>query len=182
MISHFISSDGKNWDEVVPYALMAYRSAPHTATGYSPHLLLFGQEMRLPTSDDLAKKSEVDEAIQSELDMLKARLQQVRELAIVKSEKHKQKYKEQYDKKENFKPYQVGQFVYLHDATFKRGPHKQFAKVWKGPYEIIEVLNKINYKLNIKSDESIIVHYNRLKPSKTNTRKQPQRKSVIVVR
>ena len=46
IISDFVAADGKNWNEVVPYALMAYRSAPHTATGYSPHLLLFGSEMK----------------------------------------------------------------------------------------------------------------------------------------
>ena len=46
MISHFVGSDGKNWDEVVPYALMAYRSAPDMSTGYSPHILLYGEEMK----------------------------------------------------------------------------------------------------------------------------------------
>lgn len=49
MIFHFISTDGKNWDEVVLYAL----SASHTATRYSPHILLFRQEMRLSRLDDL---------------------------------------------------------------------------------------------------------------------------------
>lgn len=45
MIAHFVTTEGKNWDDVVPYALMAYRSAPHTATGYSPYTVLFGQDI-----------------------------------------------------------------------------------------------------------------------------------------
>ena len=81
MISHFVGLYGKNWDEVVPYALMASRNAPHTSTGYSPHILLYREEMKLPMSDNLAKKPNVDENIQFELGKLREKLQ-VRELAI----------------------------------------------------------------------------------------------------
>lgn len=126
--------------------------------------------MRLPTSDDLKIKTSIDEGVEFDLNKLKEKLQQVRHLAVHKSEQSKQKSKEHYDKEEKFKPYQVGQFVYLHDPTSKRGPRKKFAKSWKGPYEIIEVINKLNYKIKLKANEFLIVHYNRLKLSKTSTR------------
>lgn len=171
MISHFVSSDGKNWDTVVPYALMAYRSAPHTATGYSPHLLLFGEEMNLPSSDNLAMEPQVEENVQLELGRLKEKLHQVRDIAIQRSEQSKRKSKEHYDKRARFKPYRVGQFVYLHDPALKRGPRKKFTKSWKGPYEIVDVINDLNYKIEIKTNEFLIVHFNRLKPSKATTRK-----------
>jgi hypothetical protein len=29
MLSHFVRKDAKNWDEYVPYAVMAYRATPH---------------------------------------------------------------------------------------------------------------------------------------------------------
>ena len=76
IISHFVTVEGKNWDDVVPYALMAYRSAPHSATSYSPHILLFGEEMNLPTADDLGltAKLSVDDETQFELSKLREKL------------------------------------------------------------------------------------------------------------
>ena len=74
--------------------------------------------------------------------------------------------------RDRFKPYKVGQYVYLHDPISKRGPQKKFAKFWKGPYEIIEVINKLNYKIKTKANENPVVHYNRLKPSKVITKKR----------
>ena len=52
MISHFVRKDARNWDEYVPYAIMAYRAMPHCSTGYSPYYLVFGKEMRHPIEDD----------------------------------------------------------------------------------------------------------------------------------
>ena len=36
MISYFVRKDAKNWDDYVPYAVMAYRATPHCSTRYSP--------------------------------------------------------------------------------------------------------------------------------------------------
>jgi len=52
MSSHFVRKDAKNWDEYVPYAVMAYRAMPHCSTKYSPYYLVFGRDMRLPIEDD----------------------------------------------------------------------------------------------------------------------------------
>ena len=32
MISHFVRKDARNWDDYVPYAVMAYRAMPHCST------------------------------------------------------------------------------------------------------------------------------------------------------
>ncbi len=36
-----------SWDEVIPYACMAYRSLPHSTTGCSPNLLILRKETNL---------------------------------------------------------------------------------------------------------------------------------------
>ena len=49
----------QDWDVWLPYLLMAYHSAPHEATDYTPARLMFGQEMRLLV--DLATGRPLDE-------------------------------------------------------------------------------------------------------------------------
>ena len=70
---------------------MAYRSAKQTSTGYSPHMLLYGQEMNLPTADDLSMKKDVNQDNQSLLDQLRKRVKQVRKFAIRNTEISKNK-------------------------------------------------------------------------------------------
>lgn len=45
-LSHYINEKQDDWDEWIDYALMAYRTTPHTATGYSPYYLNHGREAR----------------------------------------------------------------------------------------------------------------------------------------
>ena len=84
MISHSVSSSGKNWNEIVPFALIAYRRAPHVATGFSPHMLLFGQEMKLTEADNPVLESEIDDT-QFEIHHLVEKLRRVIEIAIYNS-------------------------------------------------------------------------------------------------
>ncbi len=36
------------WDVILPYFLMAYRSSVHSSTGETPHFMLTAREMRIP--------------------------------------------------------------------------------------------------------------------------------------
>ena len=44
---------GWPWDTALPLVLMAYRSAVHNSTGFTPHRLMFGREIVLPKDSDL---------------------------------------------------------------------------------------------------------------------------------
>jgi len=48
MLSHFVRKYARNWDDYVPYVVMAYRAVPHFFTKYFPYYLVFGRDMRLP--------------------------------------------------------------------------------------------------------------------------------------
>uniref|UniRef100_A0A8R1I037 Integrase catalytic domain-containing protein n=1 Tax=Caenorhabditis japonica TaxID=281687 RepID=A0A8R1I037_CAEJA len=40
------------WDEKLPYAIFAYNSCRHEATGESPHFLMYGRDARIPMKAD----------------------------------------------------------------------------------------------------------------------------------
>lgn len=60
----------------------AYRSTKQAAIGQTRHLLLYGNEMKLTTEDDLSTKMEVNEETQVELAKLIEKLKQIRKPAV----------------------------------------------------------------------------------------------------
>src|SRR5688572_32150540 len=48
MLGKIISSHQRDWDEVLPHVLAAYRASLHEATGFTPNYLMFGRETRAP--------------------------------------------------------------------------------------------------------------------------------------
>lgn len=48
MISKYVQPNQKDWDEVLPLLMLAYRSSVHQTTGYSPAKLNLGRELKLP--------------------------------------------------------------------------------------------------------------------------------------
>ncbi|CAG2235912.1 unnamed protein product [Mytilus edulis] len=47
-ISKYISKNQRDWDEQLPWALMAYNSSEHETTKFSPSMLMLGRELQLP--------------------------------------------------------------------------------------------------------------------------------------
>jgi transposase InsO family protein len=52
IITHFIINKDREWDQILPYALAAYRTAVHRSTGYAPFELLYGRKPNNPYNKD----------------------------------------------------------------------------------------------------------------------------------
>ena len=52
-MSYFVSKEARNWNQRLPYAVLAYRTTPHKVTGHSPHYLVYGQELMFLVEGDL---------------------------------------------------------------------------------------------------------------------------------
>ena len=48
MLAKCINDEQSNWSQQLPYVMMAYRTSVHESTGYTPHFLVYGQEVCLP--------------------------------------------------------------------------------------------------------------------------------------
>jgi hypothetical protein len=48
MLSAFVDKNQKNWDELVPLLMLAYRFSVHESTGISPNEMVFGRQVTLP--------------------------------------------------------------------------------------------------------------------------------------
>ena len=50
MLSMFVSSHQKDWDEYLPYVVHAYRTSVHDSTRESPFYLMHGRDARMPSN------------------------------------------------------------------------------------------------------------------------------------
>ena len=48
MLAKCVNDEQDNWSTQLPYVMMAYRTSVHESTGYTPHFLVYGQEISLP--------------------------------------------------------------------------------------------------------------------------------------
>jgi len=102
MLSHFVRKDAKNWDEYVPYAIMAYRAMPHCSTKYSPYYIVFGRDMQPPIEDDLkpqlSTKDSGDNEYEEQVKLLAKRLHEANKVAGQQSKLSHETVKRYYDR------------------------------------------------------------------------------------
>lgn len=55
MLASYANENRDNWDENLPFVLMAYRSTIHDSTSCPPNLLMFGHEISQPLDLILGK-------------------------------------------------------------------------------------------------------------------------------
>ena len=122
-----------HWERFVAMAQYAYNSAPHSGTGYAPHLLLFGQEPVSPLEAQFDWPSSFqakDEWVQ--------RLLEIRNEAHRALEKTQEQQKERYDKKRREADFQVGDRVFLEVGAIPRGANVKTYNRYRGPYRVVK--------------------------------------------
>ncbi len=152
----------KDWDRYLPAVLFAYREAPQASTGFSPFELLYGRTVRGPMQIlkeiwTEAETPETQNTYQYVLD-LRNRLEETCQIARESLMEAKEDYKHHYDKKTKNRIFKVGQKVYILLPT----DHNKLLLQWKGPYEVVEVLNRMDYKVKVDGKDKIY-HANLLK-------------------
>ncbi|UYV75458.1 hypothetical protein LAZ67_13000337 [Cordylochernes scorpioides] len=167
MLSMYVNTDQKNWDEILPFITHAYNTTIQETTGYSPFFLMFGRE---PTSllDDRnisvdIDKDDYDEYIKHHLD----KINRTRKLVINNTIKTQERMKKNYDKKHIERSYEPGELVAVWTPIRKIGKCEKLLRKYFGPYRILKKLSNVNYLIEPKDNpgqDPLIVHVSRIKP------------------
>ncbi|GFX63746.1 hypothetical protein TNCV_215461 [Trichonephila clavipes] len=80
-LSLLVSSNQQDWDKKLPFFLLAYRSAVHETTGYSPSQMLFGRDLRLPADLLFSRPPDAPLAPVEYIEKLPARMEEMHHLA-----------------------------------------------------------------------------------------------------
>ena len=162
MLKRMCQERPKDWDRYLPAVLFAYREVPQASTGFSPFELLYGRTVRGPMQvlKELwtqPEETELQTTYQYVFD-LRNKLEETCQIARKSLEEAQGVYKQYYDRKGRNRKFSVGQKVLVLLPT----EHNKLTLQWKGPYEITEVINKMDYKINI-AGKTKIYHANLLK-------------------
>ncbi|MES9880089.1 MAG: reverse transcriptase domain-containing protein [Sedimenticola sp.] len=165
MMTKFVSADQRDWDEKLPFIMMAYRSSQHETTGFSPNCMMFGREMTMPIDLLYGPPPESKEQTECEfVQTLRNKLANVHASAREKMVKAADKQKKTYDHRLHVNIYKRGDLVWQQNRSKRAvSPKLQFG--WEGPYTVLARLTDLVYRIqkNNKS-EPRIVHHNVLKP------------------
>jgi len=162
IIRTFSTSLGSRWDEYLPLIEFAINFADNASTGYSPFFLLYGQHPRVPGQllySQITAQTDGNFELCSHLHLRHLLLNSAKRNIIAAQAKQKA----QYDK--NYKaptPFQIGDFVYVSSHSWSIC--KTDAR-WLGPYEVLERIGDLNYRLSLPSTFNThpIFHTNKLK-------------------
>jgi hypothetical protein len=158
-----VDHDLKNWPSLLPEIEAAYNSTPHTATGVAPFTLLTGFNMRTLKAFNVKEERELSNRDQGVADFIKA-IHTKRQLARDIITLNQQSYIEAYNKKHKFIEFKVGDQVWidvkkLHLLGDNQKRHKLLPK-YAGPYEIIEKISDLVFKVRLPPEIDIHPYLN----------------------
>ena len=133
ILSKYISKNQRDWDDQLPWALMAYRSSEHESTKFSPSMLMLGREIQLPVDLVYGPHPQLNEytdevsAANKYVNDLQRSMWKVDQRARENIIKSTDRQKRQYDMNSNQRTYHVGDVMWLYTFTEvkKRSPKLQ---------------------------------------------------------
>ena len=156
-----------NWDELLDFQLLAYRSSVNVSTGYTPHFLLFGYEIKLPLDCIMPTPDQKREEMQNSLILAdKYHLAMLDAFENARSNMNTAQKQQQtvYDRRLFGQRFKINDKVWLHEFVKPAGISFKFWRPWSGPWTIKKQISDVDYKvLKDGTNKQLIVHFDRLR-------------------
>ena len=155
-----------SWDEFLPLALLAYRTAVQKSTDFTPARLMFGRELRLPPDvvyglPPACQPTSSNQYIRS----LDAALQDTYQRCRQHDSCSHRYQKDYYGRRSSSKKFKVGDRVWLLNTVIKPGESSKLHRPWTGPFTI-KAITGTSHDIVLPSlpdGPPKRVHFNRLK-------------------
>jgi hypothetical protein len=116
-----VASHQRDWDERLPFFLLAYRASTHDTTGLTPASLVFGRELRLPCDLLFGAPPDKERHTTDHAADLVDHLHDTHDYARQHLKLASGRMKTRYDKLANSAGYHEGDGVWLYRPTRKKG-------------------------------------------------------------
>ena len=163
-ISMYVSDHQRDWDQLIPYALLAYRTSHHASSGLTPFQLLYRREAYLPLDRIMPTGEEIDSFTPDQWSQeLHERLQEAYATAAAANQLAKEAQQRNYDKKRRDISFEENEEVLWYNPKIIPGKVQKLAKPFEGPYIISEKKNDNVYVIKNATGSEHVVNIERLK-------------------
>ncbi|GFV80177.1 retrovirus-related Pol polyprotein from transposon 412 [Trichonephila clavipes] len=142
-LSRLVSSNQQDWDKKLPFFLLAYRSAVHETTGYSPSQMLFERDLRLPAYLLFSQPPDVPLVPEEYIEKLQQRMEEMHHLARERIGLASEKMKTRYHARATGHDFREGDKVWLWNPKRRKGLSPKLQTNWQGPYTVLKRLNDV---------------------------------------
>ena len=160
MLAMYVDENRSDWNNHLPYVMMAYRASTHETIKCTPNKLMFGREISLPI--DVVAGSAVDRNDTicpiHYVEWVKDTLQRAYEFAHENTESRFQIHKHYYDTKLKARAFDIGPLVWHWYPPIAK---QKLGFGWTGPYRVTRKISDITYQITLCKT----VHVNHLKPA-----------------
>ncbi|GFU41615.1 retrovirus-related Pol polyprotein from transposon 412 [Trichonephila clavipes] len=164
-LSLMVSKNQQDWDQKVPLFLLAYRSAVHETTGYSPSQMFLAGIFVSPCDLLFGRPPDTPSSPEEYVQNLQARFEDVHHLARERINLRTEKMKTRYDTKATGHQFKEGDKVWFYNPTRRRGLSPKLQSHWDGPYTILKIINDVVIRIRKSTNSKPrVVHYDRLAP------------------
>ncbi|KAK3106230.1 hypothetical protein FSP39_015710 [Pinctada imbricata] len=149
MLRTLVDENQSNWDDLLPYVLMAYRSVEQETTGSSPNYLMMGREVATPLDLMYEMPASVKPIPPNQWAWeLKERVETAHSFVRQHSSGAMLRQKTLHDRKLNWNKFKPDDEVYVYFPRHAPGHSPKLTKYWRGPFKILEKCSDITYKVD----------------------------------
>ncbi|EYC44211.1 hypothetical protein Y032_0468g2007 [Ancylostoma ceylanicum] len=134
------------WDERLPFCMMAYNMTPHRATGESPYFILHGMDPEFPSSiipNGGITWYSMDKSMDEYKTAILQSMAEVHDRVKEHNERTRARMKRDYDAKNEVDPSRhpkVGDRVYVvAPAEKSKCAHPKLVSEWMGPFRVLQI-------------------------------------------
>ncbi|XP_033758276.1 uncharacterized protein LOC117340621 [Pecten maximus] len=148
MLSAFVNEHHTDWDEMLPYVTMAYRSVEQETTGCTPNYLMLGREVTTPL--DIQYEMPVDDKSIPENEWvwtLQERIEEAHRFVRLHTDGEMRRQKKYHDQKAYWNQYKPNDSVFVFFPRVKPGKSRTLTSMWQGPFKVIGKCTDVTYKI-----------------------------------
>ena len=121
MLKAFVNENRNDWDDHLPFVMLAYRSTIQDSTGCSPNLIMFGRELYLPIDLMRGPPPQQHKCPIAYVEWIRGVLNEAHSFAREQLGKAAERQKRNYNNKFKKSEFAVGQWVWYHYPPKARG-------------------------------------------------------------
>lgn len=165
MLSAYVNDNQNDWDEHLPYVMMAYRCAEHETTGYTPNYLMFGREVSTPVDLMFEMPRSIKNTPTHQWAWkMKERIETAHSVVRENTGAAMKRQKRYHDRKLSWEKFEKDDDVYIFFPVRKSGHSAKFTSFWRGPFRVEGRCTDVTYRVNCGlRGKSQVVHIDRIR-------------------